>query len=487
MAISYSPMDSLTKGAAYNETWASLYSLVDKPQIWGELIPRYGYLPGLTDFLHHSGQVKDVKGQTITVFEKGILEKPVKLYSAISTGSAGENIEFYLAASEFDANDDGYLQVGDDVIIPSTYQPTGVKIDRRYRVMTISDDAGVAKKYTAYPVTAQGTSLTASQISTEIPADTYLMVTGGSYAPGSTGAVPKSTGWYSRTFTTDIKRTALKQEGSVQSSERYVENLKGGGKGVFSEASAEADFLLSSYQNDALFLSEANDNTALVLANSDSTNNSIRSTVGAWNHLDARGMSQTYADSYTMDDFDLIKDYLRSQGVTANDVTYFTGSQLRKNIENSMHDYLREYSGGTDLTSGNMGKFKDIGLNVGAINKNGIRTLLFNLDSLDNVNKFGVSSLQYDECGFIVPQQDVTLSGNGTIDGSYKLRNMCLGFKNYNGENRTRIVQDVSGINGMGQSAKSTYDEMKLEMLSEFMLIFNKVNQCIQVRPNTIT
>jgi len=486
-SITYDTMDSITKGAAYDATWASLYSTMDRDQIFGELIPRFGYLPGLLDFLEFTGQTVDVKAETMTVFEEGNLEKNIRLGSAISTGSAGADIEFTLHADEYDTNNDYYPQVGDDIVIPAAYQPTGVKEPRRYRVMSSTGSAG-SLTFTARPYSADGNYFTDSQISTEVPSGTYIPVVGGSYAPGSQGAVAKSTGWYSRTFTTDIKRRAVHQEGSVQSTQRYYEDLKGGGKGVFTKASAEADFLLSADINDALFLSERADNSSLTLANRDSSSNLIRSTTGIWNHLLDRGMEQTYTSSYTMDDFDLIKDYLRSQGVGSRDATFFTGSDLYKGIENSAGlDFLREYSGGTDLTSKNGGMFSEIGINVGVINKNHIRTLMFNLDSLDNVNKWGTNSMYFTEAGFIIPQQDVTVSGRASMEGSYKLRNLTLGYKNYNGENRTRIIQDVSGVNGFGHSAKDTYDDVRLELLTEFMLIANKVNQMIYVIPDTVT
>lgn len=485
-AISYSPADSNTVAAPHDATWASLYSSMEDPQVWGELIQRFGYLPGLYDFLEFTGQRKDVKNNSLTVFEEGAIEKPVKLGAAISTGAAGADISIELDSTEYDDNNDYYLAVGDDVIIPTDYLPAAINEPRRYRVMSSSGDPGDLT-FTARPYSKDGTYVTASQISTEIPSGTYLMVAGGSYAPGSQGAVAKSRGWYERTFATDIKRRAVHMEGSMQSTQRYYEQLKGGGTGVWNKATAEADFLLSADINDALFLSERADNTNLTLSNRDSVSNAIRSTTGIWNHLEARGMEQTYTQSYTMDDFDLIKDYLRSQGVTSMDVTFFTGSDLRKGIENSAGlDFLREFSGGSDLTAKNGGRFSEIGINVGAINKNGVRTLLFNLDSLDNVNKWGVNSLWFTEAGFIVPQQDVTVSGNASAEGSYKLRNLCLGYKNYNGENRTRIIQDVSGVNGMGMSAKDTYDDMRLEMLSEFMLVANKVNQMIKVIKDTV-
>jgi hypothetical protein len=487
MAVTYSPMASNTVQVPYDATWNSLYNTMLEPQIWPELYQKFGYLPGLFDFLHFSGQEKDIKGSSMKTFEEGSIEKPIKLGSAISTGNAGAYISITLDSTEYDANDSYYLRVGDDVIIPSKYQPTGVKEPRRYRVQSKSGSAE-SITFLAYPSTAAGTTYTASQISTEIPSGTYLAVSPGSYAPGSQGAVARSRGWYERNFYTDIKRAAVHIEGSIQSDERYYEKLKGGGTGALNKATMEADFELNAAINDALFLSENNDNTSLVLANRNSTNNAIRSTMGTWNWLEALGMEQSYVSSYTMDDFDLLRDYFDSQGVTAKDATFFVGSDLRRNIENAAGlEFLREFSGGTDLTSANGGMMKNIGINVGSITKNSIRTLIFGLNSLSNVNKFGVDSLWFKQAGFIVPQQDVTVKGFDSVDGTVKMRNMCLGYKNYNGENRTRITVPVAGVNGMNFPATDTYDDIRFEMLSEFMFLFHKVNQCVKVIPSTVT
>ena len=106
------------------------------------MLTRFGYLPGLLDFLEFTGQTVDVKAETMTVFEEGNLEKNIRLGSAISTGSAGADIEFTLHADEYDTNNDYYPQVGDDIVIPAAYQPTGVKEPRRYRVMSSTGSAG---------------------------------------------------------------------------------------------------------------------------------------------------------------------------------------------------------------------------------------------------------------------------------------------------------------------------------------------------------
>jgi hypothetical protein len=91
--------------------------------------------------------------------------------------------------------------------------------------------------------------------------------------------------------------------------------------------------------------------------------------------------------------------------------------------------------------------------------------------------------------GFIIPDTEVTLR-NSMESAPFTLKNLTLGFKNYNGEDRTRIVKILPGVtsigDGGGNIAVDTFDDSRGEILSEFMVIFNKVNQAILVQDDRI-
>jgi hypothetical protein len=74
--------------------------------------------------------------------------------------------------------------------------------------------------------------------------------------------------------------------------------------------------------------------------------------------------------------------------------------------------------------------------------------------------------------------------------GTFKLKNFTLGFKNYNGENRTRLVKVLPSVADFGAGysnlAVDTWDDGRGEILSEFMVIFNRVNQCILIQDDRI-
>ena len=308
------------------------------------------------------------------------------------------------------------------------------------------------------------------------------MVTPGNYAPGSDGAKAKSTGWYSKTYYTAIKKAAWHIEGSSQSNERYIEHLKGGGSGIMTRATMEADFALTKGINDELLIGEVPDN--LTQANRDSDDNTVFGTAGLWPTMNTYGMKQFYTAPYAITDFDAIKDLFLSQGVINSNAMFGVGSTLNRYIENSGLEFLKDYSGGTDL----MKSFNSMGIEFKYIKKNSIQFQIQEIASFGDPTAFGNSNYYFKEAGFIVPDVDVTVrSDMGDAGTAIKLKNMRLGYKNYNGENRTRVVKvrpGMADINGMGGNiAVTAYDEIKGDMLSEFALFCLKPNQMIRVLP----
>jgi hypothetical protein len=307
------------------------------------------------------------------------------------------------------------------------------------------------------------------------------MVTGGNYAPGSTGAKPKTQGYYSRTFTTSIKRTAFQIEGSAQSNERYTDHLQGGGMGIFSEASIKGEFRHNQALNYDILLGNTTDN--LTMNNRDSVANSVRGTIGIMPHLDAGGCKQYYTTSYTIPDFDMIKKAFISQGVVDTSAAFFAGAELLRGIENSGLDFLAQYAGGTKL----MDNLNELKVNFKTIQKNGITLTLHELVSFSNPNTLG--NLSFDKKGFVIPNTQVTVR-DSELGADVKMANVTLAYKSFNGENRERIFKVIPGVNGLsqipGNFAADTYDDARWEILSEYMLLFAKRNQAILIQPDDV-
>jgi hypothetical protein len=314
------------------------------------------------------------------------------------------------------------------------------------------------------------------------------MVTGGNYANGVQSGKPKSAGFYTRLFYTSTKKTDWAMTGSQQSNERYYEKLRGGGTGIFTKASMEADFLLSKYINDELFLGQGVSATALNMTDRDSNSIAPTGTLGLLQHLVDGGMKQYYTSAYGYTDFDDLKPLLISQGIANRNVTFFCGSELYKQIENAGLDFLKEFAGGTQL----MKTWNELNVAFRTINKNGVYTTIKELPSLSDPTSYGADAFDdyFTGLGFIVPDVEVTIRGGVEDAATFKMKNLALGYKSYNGENRTRINKVIPGVAnvgaGGGDIAVDTYDDVRGTMLSEFMLVCLKRNQMILVANDVI-
>jgi hypothetical protein len=163
------------------------------------------------------------------------------------------------------------------------------------------------------------------------------------------------------------------------------------------------------------------------------------------------------------------------------------GSTLYRFIENSSLDFLKEYSGGTDL----MKTFAQIQVAFKGLHKNGVSFLFKELPSLSDPTSYGAAAFDgyHKELGFIIPDVDVTVRNSIESPVSVKLKNFSLGFKNYGSENRTRIIKDIPGMANPGTSssiAVDTFDDWRMSGLSEFMCIVNGVNQMTLVLNDNI-
>jgi hypothetical protein len=485
--ISKVAVASNTLNTPYNSVWASLYDTdMQVPQIWGEIVKRYGPGIGLLEFLYMTGSIVPIAGPSKKLIEEGSFVKTVELFSPITVVGEGVDAHLHLAAAEFGTTtDNAYLALNDIVVIPAKYiEISTVKATKPefYQVVTVSANDTTAKTYTIRPLNVH------SEIAVEVPTATKLMVTGGNYANGTQSGSPKSAGWYFRHFYTSTKKADWEMTGSQQSNERYYNTLRGGGTGVFTKASIEADFLLSKYINDEIFLGGGVSNTALVGTDRNSNSIAVTGTVGLLQHLVDGGMKQYYTSAYGYTDFDEIKPLLISQGIANRNVTFFCGSELYKQIENAGLDFLKEFAGGTQL----MKTWNELNVAFRTINKNGVYSTIKELPSLSDPTAYGADAFDdyFKGLGMIVPEVDVTIRGGIEDAATFKMKNLALGYKNFAGENRTRINKVLPGMASVGAGNDSiaidTFDDVRGSMLSEFMLIVLKRNQMVLVQDDTV-
>lgn len=471
--VTTNPILSTTIGdGTYGAQWNTIYDAMNVPQMWGKLVKYYGPNIGLLEFAVMQGATVPIAGATKTVWEEGSLVKLVELDGTIAITGEDTNITFHLAHAEFDANHKCYLEVGDQVVIPAYYlEDDGAQALKPEMYQVISYDLLVDENrtYTAAPL------LDDIAVAIPVPSGTELMVKPGNYANGVQSGQPKSAGWYARTFTNSTVKADMSIEGSIQSNERYYEKLIGGGTGVFSKASIEMDFFLSKAINDEIFLGSGVTNV-LQQATRNGDLNTITGTVGLLKHLVDRANLQYYTTAYQSTDFDDVKDILTSQGVANRDVTFFMGSTLYQFVENSNLDFIKEFSGGTDFAK----TLRAIDVEFQTVKKNGVVFTFKELPSLSDPTAYGADAFDgyFKEMGFILPDVEVSVRGSLESPSTVKIKNFTLGFKNYNGENRTRIIKDIPGVAnvGAGSIAVDTYDDYRMTGLSEFTVILNGAN-----------
>ena len=478
-------ISSNTLNTPYDSVWASIYDTdMQVPQIWSELVKYYGEGVGLLEWLYAANAIVPIAGPHKTLFEEGSLTKLVTIAGDIAVTAEGGNGHLHLAATEFTGTDSCYLSANDIVVIPAEYiEISGVQATKPelYQVTLVSAADGVLKEFTLTPLNVH------SEIAIAVPTGSQLMVTGGNYPNGVQSGSPKSAGWYHRHFDTSTKKADWGMTGSIQSNERYYEKLRGGGNGVFTKATIEADFLLSKAINDEIILGGGITNT---LTMNDRSGNAIQATgtVGILQHMVDAAMKQYYTLAYSAPDFDDIKDLLNSQGVTNRNVAFFVGSLLQKQIENAGLEFLKEFSGGTDL----MRTLNSWGVDFRFIHKNGIQFMLKEIPSFSDPTAYGADVFEdyFTGLGFIIPDVDVTVRGSLDDPAAFKLKNFSLGYKNYNGENRTRVNKILQGAasigSASGESARDTFDDVYGTMLSEFMVIFLRRNTNILVMNDVV-
>ena len=486
-------MSTLTKGTIssntlstpYDSVWASIYDTdMLVPNIWPELIKLYGDGVGLLEWLYAAGATKSTSSPTTKLFEEGSLVKLVTIGLADIAVQlvAGGDITFGLAAAEFTGTDSNYLAENDIIVIPAEYvQDGGVDCTKPelYQITDVSADDTIAKVFTATPL-----KVTVA-LTTAVPAGSALMVTGGNYPNGVQSGSPKSSGWYDRTFYLSTKKADWHMTGSQQSNTRYYEQLRGGGNGVFTKATIEADFLLSKYINDEIILGGGITNT-LTMQDRYLNNVQATGTVGVLEHMVDAAMKQYYTLAYSAPDFDDIKDLLNSQGITSRSVKFLMGSLLQKQIENAGLEFLKEFSGGTDLTT-----MRGWGVDFRQIHKNGTTFTLHEVKSFSDPTAYGADVFEdyFTGLGMIIPDQMVSVR-ESEMGADFKLNNLTLLYKNYNGEDRTRVNKIMPGaanINGAGGNIMtSTYDDLSGTMLSEFGIVMLRRNQSVLVMNDVV-
>jgi len=466
----------------YTAAWASLYSISFPPEIYQQWFQRYGGGFKILDFLRMFGRTQTTANRVFYHYEDAAEQRVVTLADngsgdGIDTGGAGATRSIKLAAGDFDSNNNGPLRERFTVLIPKEYQHPSVGKDRWYVVTTVGAGVGVNITYTITPLDDD------ARIGTAVPVGTELIIGPSYYAPGTGQPDGMAVGTYRRTHHTHIVKESVGFEGGQIAQRSYREQisqakLKNGGTGLFDKGTIETEFRLDDQIDSALFIGEENDNSGVLVQTSQAGGTpAVTGTKGIWNWQTELAQSLSYIDDFDMEYFDQVKPLLQSQGVIDQNVLFAYGSNLGLKVENGVLEALKEWSGGSDLLSeGN----KSFGVDFKTVQKNGVNFMCKELASFSNPNKLGNASYQFKDAGMMIPIGNASVS-NKQYGTKMVVPNISICFYNHNGEDRTRIVGTVAGLNGMGYQIVDQYDRTNVFMLSEFAAFLANVNQHIQI------
>jgi len=469
--MSYTPATSKTVTAPFNGTYTSLYSAQFEPDVMREIFQSYGKSVGVFDLLHLAGKEIFMKRDSLTSFALNALNRPVKVKSNVSS-LTDSKFKFYIAASDYDTNDDTFLRVGDTINIPGYY------FSKEYDVKALVTAVG-----------ADDTSLTTAEffesglsLANTFPANGYIQVGATAHGRGADQPSAKSRGMTSNTFYTQVSKETTDFDGGIQAQQLYATPSGG----LWGMALMDAEMMLDYQMSDALWQGTENDNS-LTETDARSGSSTVKGTKGMWLWADEDGQDLEYIDNFTVKDIDAIDDLFKARGVITSKATFMAGHKLFKQVQDAAHDYISQYSQGSDLLSDNMMK---LGFTPLIWNRNGIDYNLVNLAQLSDNQTFGANQKSYwNYAGLVIPDEQVTVRDeyggiyNSTTDGNGKvsLPNVAIGYLKNNGEDRARIVQSVAGVNGMGMPATNTYDRSQVAFLSEYALIANEAEKWVRL------
>lgn len=484
MAVTVNAPTSQAVQQYYGLQWVSKNSDIIMPEVRRQAYQKYGKGVGARDIYFANKNVVDVPNQTITV---GLKDSPlgaIKLGSAISTGAAGADITVVLDSTMYDTNNNGPLRVGDDIYIPKDYLYTGTTEARAYRVTSVSG-SGAAAEYTCKPYAKDGGFYTvASRIATAVPSGSVLMVGANSFAVGTAQPAGMTDSWDSISFKPRILKETVDYEGGQVAQSFYDYTGYNTNKGVLNSGVLDAEFRLDVKESRYFFLGEANDNSTMTQTSESGVANLVVSGGGMWPHASKYGQAQSYSGDFVLDNLYDSGILQQSQGITSGTSVFMVGPELARDVETSALDFIKQYSGGSDLL--NSAK-NELGIDVKAFTIDGRTYVLWRPDELADptgmgININGTYTYSMATSGLIVPNMNVTVPFNG--QPNVTIPNVQIGYVNKNGENRRRVMKvnpGVNGLDGYGDQANSSYDGLHVYMLVHMTPIFALPHQWVRV------
>jgi hypothetical protein len=476
-----SSVTSKMKAGNYNSAWLSITDNDDilKPQVYSKLFKQYGPNAMLVEILKLFGSTIDVPDATITTIEKTWPQRVIKTKDAIVVGAAGGNITVQLDVSS--ANDVNWVE-GDVILVPAAYQAATISSSRGYRCLTFSTDHYTNDTCVCEPLSKAATTISASDIDTEIPAGTYMTIAYNVFARGTgqPGGVRDS--FTSRTHTSFLSKFSLGIEGNMMARPYYeVSELEGSGK-FTSQKLIEMEFRAQEAQAHALLVGEVNDNTSLVVTSDFGGSNSIVSGTGLYQWADLLGLKHTYAVTPEFADFYTIGQLLASQDITGSVVDWFTGYKFQQDLELAGLDWIKEFSN-NDLYDKAQ---KKLGFVLKAVTLGGLTHVFYNLPEMSKAGGLGLMSAgnyvyEFPEMAIGVPRENVSYESFGSSGEMKSIPNVTMFYVNHNGENNRKVLKRNLGVSGAEGGLDVAIDSHGVYywMLMQYGIIVGEGNKLI--------
>lgn len=469
MAAENFPQSNVRVGEYNAAQWSSIFDLRFDEGYLQEL-NRYGIGSYFFDFLKLAGQMQAVTNRNPKVFERLEWESTVKIGAAIAVGAAGADISIVVHADDQDAAGNVPIQVSDGIVIPAYYEAT--KQNRIYVIHTYNPGTFTA---TASPLSADGTTITESEIAIEVPTDIELKIHANFFGYGT--GQPRGTydAQVTREYPLTIIKTSMDYEGGIQAIKWRELKTDSGINSVWIEGQERAELQHSKKMDDAIFLGELNDNATLTQASNFGGTNKRASNIGLWNWGEQAGQELLYGGQWAMSNLYDYKDLALSQNLVANDIWFGLGTDLQRMVEEANLDWIREYSGGSDLFRTS----SEIGVGIKYAHVNGYMFQFQEIKSFANPLRYGNKYYDFSKYGIMIPdaKQSVTIEGRTEYHP-----NISLGYLNHGGENRERVLRLVDGMTGRNQLAVNDIDGSHLYILSEFTPLVFRPNQIVLVK-----
>lgn len=458
-----------------------IYSVYDagKPQVVNQLMRKYGYQnQGTFQIIRDMSRELPVAASTFAGYEDNKFHRSITVRTTIADPGAGNDAVFLLAAADLDASYRFYLREGDIIAVTTA----GATNDVKAIVADIDVTTPSAPSVTLRPLRSTDNigALTTNQ---------KLPIISGAFGAGTDQPSGTVVGVNKQTFYTQIFKESVGAEGDMLAQENWFEVYDTGENvvGWFNVGNLRAEYLMQMKIDGAFTDGVERTNTLVVVPAADEgAGNAINTTRGLFPWAKANGYEVNYTPgAEDIDDLSDINDYLRTQYVSSGNILILGGQKFNRGMNIAAREYFVTDTGSQILTRLGEGVFGGVENMKGVLNfkafnlGDGFDFMLYTMDNWSNPETFGISGLDYDKKGLILPVssfKDPNPQGTGSKVENFRTRYRAKG------DYSRKFEMWTNGAAGGGQYIGSV-DRRDWYLRGELGLEIYKTNQMVVIEP----